>query len=242
VQTLSVDIGGTHVKASVLGPRGRMIHERIQADTPHDLTPRGLVDIIAGLAQRLPHYDRVSAGFPGVVHDGVVRTAANLGTERFAGFNLERALAKRLGAPARVCNDADMQGLGVIRGRGVEMVITLGTGFGTALFQNGRLAPHLELAHHNFRHDRTYEDELGDAALKRVGRAAWLRRLVDAIAALRALTSFDHLYVGGGNSRLVKLRLPRDITVVDNSAGILGGVRLWRHGSEEARQQSRRKR
>lgn len=232
MKTLSVDIGGSHIKASVLGPRGRMIHERVQTATPHGLKPQQLVDIIGTLAEELPPYDRVSVGFPGVIRDGVVRTAANLGQKRFAGFNLERTLSRRLHAPVRVCNDADMQGFGVIRGRGVEMVITLGTGFGTALFQNGRLAPHLELAHHNFRHDRTYEEELGQVALDRAGRSAWLRQLRHAIDALRALTSFDHLYVGGGNSRLVRLKLPRDVSVVDNSAGILGGVRLWHHPSE----------
>lgn len=232
MKTLSVDIGGSHIKASVLGPRGRMIHERVQTATPHGLKPQQLVGIIGALTDQLPAYDRVSVGFPGVVRDGVVRTAANLGQKRFAGFNLGRALARRLHAPVRVCNDADMQGFGVIKGRGVEMVITLGTGFGTALFQNGRLAPHLELAHHNFRHDRTYEDELGQAALDRAGRRTWLGQLRYAIAALRALTSFDHLYIGGGNSRLVRLKLPHDVSVVDNTAGILGGVRLWHNASE----------
>jgi polyphosphate glucokinase len=125
-----------------------------------------------------------------------------------------------------------MQGFGAIRGKGVEMVITLGTGFGTSLFQNGRLAPHLELAHHPFRHDRTYEDELSDATMKRLGRRTWNRRLSLAIDTLRALTWFDHLYIGGGNSRNVRLKLPSDISVVDNAAGIIGGIRLW--ASEKA--------
>jgi polyphosphate glucokinase len=169
----------------------------------------------------------VSVGFPGVVRGGVIRTAANLGDTRLRGFNLARALKKTLGAPVRVCNDADMQGLGAIRGKGVEMVITLGTGFGTSIFEDGRLGPHIELAHHPFHHDRTYEDELGDAALKEVGRRTWNRRLRRAIDTLRALTFFDHLYIGGGNSRLVRLKLPSDISIVDNAAGIIGGVRLW---------------
>ena len=227
MRTLSVDIGGSHVKASVLSERGKMLHERVRADTPPDVTPSGLVKLIANLAVSLPDYDRVSVGFPGVVRGGVIRTAANLHDERFQGFNLGRALEKALGAPVRACNDADMQGFGAIRGKGVEMVITLGTGFGTAMFENGRLAPHLELAHHPFRHDRTYEDELSDAAMKRVGRRTWNHRLSLAIDTLRALTWFDHLYIGGGNSRNVRLKLPRDISVVDNAAGIVGGIRLW---------------
>lgn len=225
--TLSVDIGGTHVKASVLDARGRMVHDRVLADTPEDLTPRRLVSIIATLTKQLPRFDRVSAGFPGVVRGGVVRTAPNLGTGRFAGFNLARALERRLGAPTRVINDADMQGYGAIRGVGTEMVITLGTGFGSAIFQDGRLGPHLELAHHNFHGDHTYEDELGDEALKQHGKRKWNRQLARAIESLRTLTTFDHLYIGGGNSRHVRLELPGDVSLVDNTAGILGGVRLW---------------
>jgi polyphosphate glucokinase len=227
MRTLSVDVGGSHVKASVLSPSGKMLHERVRADTPDDVTPSRLVTIVAELAEQLPRYERVSVGFPGVVRDGVIRTAPNLGDERFARFNLARALEKKLGAPVRVANDADVQGLGAIRGKGVEMAITLGTGFGTSIFENGRLGPHIELAHHPFHHDQTYEDELGDAALKEAGKREWNRRLRYAIETLRALTCFDHLYIGGGNSRHVKLKLPSDISVVDNKAGILGGVRLW---------------
>jgi len=229
MRTLSVDVGGSHVKASVLSARGEMLHERVRADTPDDPTPRQLIKIIEDLAAQLPNYQRVSVGFPGVVRGGVIKTAANLGNERFAGFNLARALEKTLDAPVRVCNDADVQGYGAIRGRGMEMVITLGTGFGTSIFQNGRLGPHLELAHHPFHQDRTYEDELGDPALKKAGKVEWNHRLSRAIDTLRALTWFDHLYIGGGNARQVRLDLPRDISIVDNSAGIIGGVRLWSH-------------
>lgn len=227
MRTLSVDIGGSHIKASVLSARGKMLHHRVRAETPSDLTPNRLVKIIADLAEELPRYERVSVGFPGVVRGGVIRTAANLGEARFARFNLARALQKALDAPVRVANDADVQGLGAIRGKGVEMVITLGTGFGTSIFEDGRLGPHIELAHHPFYHDHTYEDELGDPALKRLGKRVWNRRLSLAIDTLRALTWFDHLYIGGGNSRHVRLDLPSDISVVDNAAGIIGGVRLW---------------
>lgn len=225
--TLSIDIGGTHIKASVLDAAGHMVREELKADTPRGATREKLVAAIRALAQQLGPYDRVSVGFPGVVRNGVIRTAHNLGTPRFAGFDLASNLADALGAPVRVANDADVQGLGCIKGNGLEMVITLGTGFGSSLFEDGRLAPHLELAHHCFCGGRTYEDELGDEALKRVGPEVWNRSLEKAIEALRALTTFDHLYIGGGNARLVTLELPRDITIVSNVAGIVGGVRLW---------------
>jgi polyphosphate glucokinase len=227
MRTLSVDVGGSHIKASVLSARGEMIRDPVKVATPKNVTPAKLVTLVARLAEQLPAYDRVSVGFPGVVRGGVIRTAHNLGTERFAGFNLARAIEKKLGVPTRVCNDADVQGYGAIKGKGVEMVITLGTGFGSSIFEDGRLGPHLELAHHNFRHDRTYEEVLGEKALLRSGKKKWNAHLEEAIAALRGLTCFDHLYIGGGNSRHVDLDLPRDVSVVDNAAGILGGVRLW---------------
>ena len=225
--TLAVDVGGSHVKASVLDQRGRMLHDRLRVDTPKRVTPQELVTLIAQLVSELPRYDRVSVGFPGVVRDGVIRTAPNLGTDRFQGFNLARALERRLRKPVRVENDADVQGLAVVKGKGVEMVITLGTGFGSSIFVNGHLGPHLELAHHVFRKDKTYEDDLGEAARERDGNSSWQRHVIEAIDSLRNLTNFDHLYVGGGNSRLLKIRLPSDVSVVSNTAGILGGVRLW---------------
>ena len=225
--TLAIDIGGSHVKTSVLDAKGRMLHERVRVDTPKKVTPQQLVSLIADLAPTLPRFDRVSVGFPGVVRNGVVLTAPNLGTDRFHGFNLARALERKLGKPVRVENDADVQGLAVVKGKGVEMVITLGTGFGSSIFIDGHLGPHLELAHHVFRKDKTYEDELGEAARERDGDNAWQRHVREAIESLRNLTNFDHLYVGGGNSRLLDGDLPKDVSVVSNTAGIVGGVRLW---------------
>jgi polyphosphate glucokinase len=225
--TLAIDVGGSHVKASVLDERGRMLHDRVRVDTPKRLTPHKLVSLIGELVATLPRFDRVSVGFPGVVRGGVVRTAPNLGTERFHGFNLARAIEKRLGKPVRVENDADVQGLAVVKGKGVEMVITLGTGFGSSIFVDGRLGPHLELAHHPFRKDKTYEDELGEAARERDGNEPWQKHVFEAIESLRNLTNFDHLYIGGGNARLLDAKLPRDVSIVSNTAGIIGGVRLW---------------
>jgi polyphosphate glucokinase len=227
IATLAVDVGGSHVKASVLDEEGQLLHEQLRVDTPDEPTPRQLVGLIMGLCAKLPAFDRVSVGFPGVVRGGVIRTAPNLGTNRFRGFDLAAALQRRLHRPVRVENDADVQGLAVVRGKGVEMVITLGTGFGSSIFVDGLLGPHLELAHHCFRDGKTYEEELGEEARRVAGTAQWQRRVEDAIEALRNLTNFDHLYIGGGNARLLNMALPPDVTVVSNMAGIIGGIRLW---------------
>jgi len=226
--TLAIDIGGSGLKAAVLGPDGTMQSERVRIDTPVGSPPDAIVALLAELVRDLPAYDRVGTGFPGMVRDGIVRTAPNLGHEAWRGFALDRALEQALGKPVRVANDADVQGLAAITGKGLEMVITLGTGFGTGLYEHGRLCPHLEISHQPFRKGETYDDQLGNEARKRVGNDKWQKRVLRAIDNMRALVHFDRLFVGGGNSKKLDGELPTDVTIIDNSAGISGAVHLWR--------------
>jgi len=225
--TLALDIGGTGLKAGRLDAEGAIMGERMRVATPHPSPPAVIVTALVGMAEALAPFDRVSVGFPGVVRAGRVLTAPNLGTEEWAGFDLAAALAERLGRPVRVENDATVQGLGVITGQGLECVITLGTGFGFALYENGRVGPHLELSQHVIRGKKTYDQYLGVAALKRVGPKRWRRRVKRALVQLRVLTNFDTLYIGGGDAHQIDFALPPDVRIVDNSAGITGGVRLW---------------
>ncbi len=242
--TLAIDVGGSGLKASVLDAAGAMTVDRVRVATPYPLPPERLVDSLVELVAPLGAYDRVSLGFPGMVRDGVVRTAPNLATEEgpgsptdpaiadaWDGFALAEVLTERLGRPTRVLNDADLQGGAVVQGEGLEMVVTLGTGFGTALYHQGRLCPHLELGHHPFREDETYDEQLGDVARRHVGRKRWNRRVREAIAILHVLCRYDHLYVGGGNAKHLEGDLGPRVSVVDNKAGILGGIKLWEDGS-----------
>jgi polyphosphate glucokinase len=228
VNTLAIDIGGSGLKATVLDAHGAPLCDRVRIDTPVGAPPAEIVQALAALVRGLPAFDRVAVGFPGMVRDGIVRTAPNLGHDDWADFDLAAAMTAALGKPARVGNDADVQGLAAIRGVGVEMVITLGTGFGTALYENGRLCPHLEISQQPFRKGESYDQQLGNAARKAVGNAKWNKRVRKAIANLRTLTHFDHLYVGGGNARKLDGELPVDVTVIDNAAGLAGGAHLWR--------------
>jgi polyphosphate glucokinase len=205
-----------------------MLTDRVRVETPVGSPPMAIVEALVKLVEALPPYDRVSVGFPGVVRDGRIRTAPNLGHEGWMGFDLAAALQARLGKPTRVVNDADMQGLAAIEGKGVELVITLGTGFGTALYLDGRLAPHLELAHHPFRKGETYEQQLGNAARRAAGGAKWNRRIQKAIQNLRALVHFDRLYIGGGNARKIAFEPDPDTKIISNEAGVRGGIALWR--------------
>ncbi len=226
-RTLAIDIGGSHLKASVLDRAGVFLSDRVRVVTPLGNPPGDIVETIAHLIEPLPQFDRISVGFPGVVRDGVVRTAPNLDHDGWKGFDLAGALASRLGKPIRVLNDADMQGLGVIKALGLEMVVTLGTGFGTGLYLNGRLLPHLEIAHQRFRKGETFDEQLGNAARKRVGDKKWSKRVRKAITDLRRLTNFDHLYLGGGNAKRITFEPDADVTIIGNKAGIEGGVAAW---------------
>ncbi|HKQ58939.1 MAG TPA: ROK family protein [Candidatus Eisenbacteria bacterium] len=225
-RTLSIDIGATGLKAAVLDPRGRLLTDRMRIKTPHPARPAPVLEALGTLVTAMPRFDRVAAGFPGVVEDNVVRTAANLHPD-WIGVNLARRLERLTGRPARVANDADVQGMAVIAGKGVEMVITLGTGVGSAMFLDGRLVPNLELGHHPFRHGRTYEELLGDHERKRIGKRKWHKRLGAAIETLLKAFNPRRLYLGGGNARLIEGRLPPRVQVVSNVAGVLGGIHLW---------------
>jgi polyphosphate glucokinase len=228
MKTLAIDIGGSNLKASVLDESGALTVDRVRVKTPVGAPPDAVVGTLVELVEPLPPFDRVSVGFPGVVRHGTVLTAPNLGHDEWKGFKLAEALSAKLGKPVKVLNDAEMQALAVITGHGVEMVITLGTGFGSALFLDGRRGAHLELAHHPFRKGETYDEQLGNAARKRVGKKRWNRRVARAIKNLRSLTYFDHLYIGGGNSEKVAFELDPDVTLVSNQAGIAGGLAAWR--------------
>jgi polyphosphate glucokinase len=227
-RTLAIDVGGSHIKAAVLDSAAVFVGDRVRVETPDKSPPEQIVDLIVKLVEPLSAFDRVSVGFPGAVRGGVVLTAPNLHHDGWTRFDLARTLGDRLGKPARVLNDADMQGLGAVRGLGLEMVITLGTGFGTALYDNGRLLPHLEISHLRFRKGQTYDDQLGNAARKRVGDKKWGKRVRRAVSTMRTLTNFDHLYIGGGNAKHLAFEPTPDITIISNDAGIAGGVAAWR--------------
>src|SRR5262245_49679185 len=207
LKTLAFDIGGSGLKASLLDEKGKMVTERVRVDTPKPCPPALLLQKLKDLTAQLPPFDRVSVGFPGPVRKGKVISVANLESNEWNGFDLQRAIARQTGKPTIVINDADMQGLGAIKGDGVEMVITLGTDLGSSLFEDGRLAPHIELAHIPFRKGETYEEQLGNPALKKVGKRRWNKRLEKAVEVFRKLTNFDKLYIGGGNAANVTINL-----------------------------------
>ena len=230
LRTLAIDVGGTGIKAALLDDGGTILGERQRVPTPpKPVTPEALISAIDRVVAPIGTFDRVSVGFPGYVRDGRIITAPNLGTETLAGLDLQARLAEHLGKPVRVLNDADVQGFGAIAGRGIEMVLTLGTGAGTAIFRNGEVIPHLELAHHPISGKKTYDEYIGNAARRKKGGKAWNKRVAKVVDILREVVRFDHLYIGGGNDKDISFPLPADVTIVPNTDGLTGGIRLWQH-------------
>ncbi|HEX5957145.1 MAG TPA: ROK family protein [Hyphomicrobiaceae bacterium] len=224
---MAIDIGGTALKASVLDRDGRMIVERARMATPYPCSPKALLRAIAELTAPLPVFDRISIGFPGVVREGNVVTAPHFRKKAWLDYPLAEALAQRLGHPARLLNDAEVQGLGVIARHGLEVVLTLGTGVGSAIFANGWLAPHLELAQHPLYNGGTYNDYVGNEALRRCGKKKWNRRVLRTIEVVDSLLHYDVLYIGGGNARHISGDLPERVRIASNVNGITGGIHLW---------------
>jgi polyphosphate glucokinase len=225
-RTLAIDIGGTGLKALILGSDGSALSDRVRVPTPRPATPDALLTALWPLIQPLGEFQRVSVGFPGVVIEGVTMTAPNL-HKTWSGFDLGKAIADHVHMPVRVLNDAGVQGYGVIEGHGVEMLLSLGTGLGCALYYNGDYIPNLELAHHPFRGGKTYEEYVGKKALDKVGKKKWNKRVLRVIHQVLPIWNPRHLYVGGGNAKHLKAELPPNVTITANIAGLLGGIALW---------------
>jgi polyphosphate glucokinase len=226
-RTLAIDIGGTGLKALVLAQDGAVLTDRARVETPKPATPHAVMEALWHLIEPLGEFDRISVGFPGVVMDGVIHTAPNLG-EAWEGFDLGRALAEGSRRPVRVLNDAGVQGYGVIEGKGMEMVLTLGTGMGCAVYIDGKYVPNLELAHHPFKHGKTYEEYVGKKALAKVGKKKWNKRVAEVVAQVLPIWNPRRLYLGGGNAKHIKFELPANVTITPNIAGLVGGIALWR--------------
>jgi len=224
--TLAIDIGGTGLKASVLDSAGKMVVDRVRVPTPYPLTPEIFLDAVGTMVASLPPFDRISAGYPGFVKAGIIITSPHFG-DSWTYFPLADALTKRFGKPARVINDAEVQGFGAMQGTGLEFVITLGTGLGTALFRDGHLMPHMEFAHFPVRSKTEFNDYVGNAALKKIGVRKWSSRVQKTIKLFFDLMHYDHLYIGGGNASKLTPEQVGDAKLVANEMGLTGGIRLW---------------
>ena len=229
---LAIDIGGSRIKATIIDENGEMLTPYQKIETPEMANPENTIAAIKELIKDFPAFDKISVGFPGYVRDGVVKTAPNLDNAAWKDFDLSNALAKDLKKPVRLVNDADFQGLAVISNVGLEMVITLGTGFGTALFMDGKLLPHLELAHLPVRNGKDYDAFIGEKALLKDGLEKWNVKMEEVLKTFKEVINYDRLYLSGGNAKKLSFKLDDNVTVVSNKDGIKGGAFLWRNDDD----------
>ncbi|HEX2591714.1 MAG TPA: ROK family protein [Rhizomicrobium sp.] len=228
MKILAIDVGGTGLKAALIDSKGKLISKRVRVDTPSPCPPKVMVEALLKLVEPFTGYTRIAVGFPGVVRGTKVITAPHFGNDIWAGFDLGGTLSRKLKKPLRMINDAEMQGLAVVKGKGLEVVITLGTGFGSAVFEDGELSAHLEMAHHPIHGKDTYNEYIGDKALKKIGKKKWNHRMKEILPVLHTFFNYDHLYIGGGNAKKLDFKLPPKTSIVSNAAGIEGGAMLWK--------------
>lgn len=242
-KTLAVDCGGGGIKSSLLDTAGFQIGQAQRTALRYPLPPEDLLGIIKKHAEGVD-FDRITLGMPGMIRHGVVvytphyiRKAGphtKILPELEQGWghlNLSQVLENEFGVPALVLNDAEVAAAGVVSGEGIELMVTLGTGLGTAMIDNGILAPHLEISHAPMRWGLTYDDVIGEAERIRLGDSAWSRRVLKAIESLWPVFRWDKLYLGGGNAARIVLnvrgKLGDNVVFVPNAAGMNGGVRAW---------------
>lgn len=242
--TLCIDCGGGGIKGSVVDEFGTVIAQPVRKRTPYPMPPQVLVETIMQIASELPTATRVTVGMPGMIRHGRVIATPHYITrdgprskvlpelaDAWKNFDMKAAIVGAFGLPTLVLNDAEVAGAGVITGTGLEMIITLGTGLGNAIFDSAVLAPHAELSQGLVRWGLTYDDYIGEHERLRLGDSHWSRRVRRVIEGLYPVYIWDRLYIGGGNASRIDIsprhRLPDNIYFVRNEAGIFGGVRAW---------------
>lgn len=211
---LVIDVGGNNIKLLVSG------EETVRkVKSGRDLTPQRMIDgVVKATADW--RYDMVSVGVPAAVSSGRVRLEpANLG-KGWIGFDFEAALGK----PVKLINDAAMQALGSFEG-GRMLFMGLGTGLGTALVVD-EVVIDLELGHLPYRKGRSYEQYLGTAGLKKLGKNRWRRIVHNITGRLKAACIADYVVLGGGNSKKLA-ELPPDCRLGSNANAFVGGFRMW---------------
>ena len=244
VITLAVDCGGTGIKASVLDESGDVLIDFPYLKTPYPISPNLLQTIIKDFVVADHRINRVTVGLPGMIRNGKVIVIPHYVNHRgprgivdphlkkaWYGFDMQTALNKKLKLPTLVLNDAEIHGASVITSKGLETVLTFGTGLGCAIFNDGKLAPHLEISHATIRYGKSIDAWIGEISRRRMGNQLWSRRVKALIEELYPMIVWDKLYIGGGNSSRISKSALRSfdykVKIIPNSAGVTGGVKAW---------------
>jgi polyphosphate glucokinase len=240
---LGIDIGGSGVKGAPVDTKlGELVQERYRVPTPQPSDVTSVVEAVAGVAGTFGTFDKVGITFPGVVIDGVTRTAANV-DKSWLDAPAAELFSARLGRPVFVLNDADAAGVaevtyGAGRGqKGLTVMLTFGTGIGSALFLDGRLIPNTEFGHLEL-HGHDAEVRASDRAREQEDLSwdKWADRVQTYLKHVEMLLGPNLFIIGGGVSKkaekflpLIKIRTPLVPATLLNNAGIIGAAVVAEH-------------
>lgn len=242
IKTLAVDCGGGTLKFALVAENLTILKQK-NLKVIYPFSPNDLVLTIKDVFEEFSPLDRIVVGIPGMIRQGVVVTTPHYQNSNgprskvdsslknaWDGFDAREAIASKLNVETIVLNDAQLHGLGVISGVGVELVLTFGTGLGYALFIDGRLTPHFELSRSPIGFNNIYDEYIGEKERKRLGDYWWSWRVWRLINKLAPVFMWDRLYLGGGNAlrlaKRVKNKLPKNIKIEKNSAALIGAAKL----------------
>ena len=235
---LGIDVGGSGIKGAIVDTKqGEMLTDRFRIPTPEAADPKAVSKVIADIVKHYNWTGPIGVGFPGVVQNGVIRTAANV-DNTWINTDIDGLLTRITQCPVSVVNDADAAGLAEMKfgaGKGnkdLVLLITVGTGLGTVLFSGGKLVPNLEMGHIILRGDDA-EKFASDAARKNdhLSWDKWAERFNEYLKRLEDLTWPDLIIIGGGVSKrtelfqgLLKSRAKIVPAQFQNNAGIIGAA------------------
>lgn len=236
---MGIDIGGSGIKANLVDvSSGDLVAERHKILTPQPSTPETVAEVVGQMVAHFGYSGPIGCTFPAIVKNGVTLSAANV-DDRWIGMDAQGLFTKVTGLPVTVLNDADAAGMaevafGAGRGQpGVVIVLTFGTGIGSAMFVDGALAPNTELGHLNFRGFDSAEDWVSARAKEDGGLSykQWAVRLDDFLEHLDRLFSPELVIIGGGISRRwekfgtrLGTKVPVVAALLQNEAGIVGAA------------------
>jgi polyphosphate glucokinase len=238
IQALGIDIGGSGIKGAAVDlATGELLTDRVRQPTPQPATPAEVARVVAEVVSEFRRVDVIGTTFPAVIRDGVALSAANV-DKSWIGTDVAATLSAAIGQPLTVLNDADAAGVAEMRvgagrdSRGTVVMLTFGTGIGTALFVDGKLIPNTEFGHLELR-GQDAEQAAADSARERehLTWARWAHRVQRYLRHLEMLLNPDLFIVGGGASKQaekwlpeIKIRTPIRVAQLRNNAGIVGAA------------------
>lgn len=239
MQILGVDIGGSGIKGAIVDTEtGEFVTERYRIDTPQPATPEAVATVLAQLTAHFNWSGPVGCGFPASIQHGVARTAANLSSD-FIGTNVDALFSATTSCPCYSLNDADAAGIAEMHfgegsGKGgVVLLVTVGTGLGTAFFTEGVLLPNTELGHVYLQNGKKGEHYASDKVRKseELSWKKWGERFNKYLTQMEALFWPDLIILGGGASKKfdkfkdqITVKAPVKPAALLNQAGIVGAA------------------